>query len=455
MAITISQQPTSPNMANNNLVFEVSSGLVSNAQYQYVCDVKDGTSHTLIQRIKQQPNPSGYGVFDVGMIVTSQLGPADKVWKTPVPQTQTYCAENIEVYFGEEWGTSVSSSVTLYNGVSSTPGNPAKTGSAYYYMVDGLVEPNSKINWNWASGSKYYNQFINDETFTRQVGLTDMPATQSARRTDYGTISMLNGNLHGAANSSDHAQDIYAMYVEQYDATGSLLIDTWYYNVSAGADNGGPRANSTQIWAQVYTSQSAATRLVHFPAFPGNIDDGAGLEADTAYYTLKFFEQATDGGANGLGIYGQYRINLVDDNCGYDATRFAWKNVYGVWDYFNFTLASSATAGIERSTFKQNFVNYSTTATTVTYDKGRRGVNNYINKIGVARTAESDWLTQEQADVVKELFFSADVYIQDGATFLPVVIANASVQEKTNPRTQKLFKYTVEYTLANDTQNRL
>jgi hypothetical protein len=27
--------------------------------------------------------------------------------------------------------------------------------------------------------------------------------------------------------------------------------------------------------------------------------------------------------------------------------------------------------------------------------------------------------------------------------------------EKTNPRTQKLFKYTLGYQLANDTQNRL
>lgn len=455
MAITINQQPTSPNIADNNLVFTVTSSYITQPQFQYVVDVKSGG--TLIQRLKQQPNPSGMGVFDIGMICTSQIGPTDAVWDTAVAQTQTTCAKQFEIYFGEEYGTSPSSSVALYNGVTNATGSlpPAKTGSAYYYNLGGVLDPNDKVNWNWNSGSKYYNQFINDEVFNRQVGLTDFPATQSVRRGDFHTISTLNGNLHGAANSSTNAQDIFAMYIQQYDATGSLVIANWVYNVSAGADNGGPRTNNTQVWAQVYTSQSAATRLIHWPVGPQNIDNGVGLEGDTAYYDITFYEQATDGGANGDGVYGKYRFEIVSPECGYEGTRFAWKNTYGVWDYFNFTLAETAVDTIERSTFRQNFVNYSTTGTTTPYDKERRGLNNYINKINVSRTAESDWLTQEEADAIKELFYSTNVYIQDGTTMLPVVISNGTLVERTNPRTQKLFRYTVEYVLANDKQNRI
>ena len=106
MPILLTQQPTTPNLVNNNLVFEVTSSLYANPQYQYVCDIKSGS--TLIQRIKQQPNPSGYGVFDVGTIMTSNVGPADQVWVTPDPQTQTTSAEQFTVLFGEEYGTSVS-----------------------------------------------------------------------------------------------------------------------------------------------------------------------------------------------------------------------------------------------------------------------------------------------------------------------------------------------------------
>jgi len=460
MAISITQQPTTPNLVNNNLVFEVTSSLYTNPQYQYVCDLKSNTG-ALIQRIKQQPNPSGYGVFDVGMILTSNVGPTDQVWTTPVPQTNTSSADQFTILFGEEYGTSVSSSVTIYNGITNaTGGSPARTGSQYYYMLGGTLDPNDKVNWNWNSGSKYSNQQINDLEFDYQRGLTDMPATQSVRRYDWATISFLNGNLNGAANSATNAQDIFAMVVDQYNITGGLVIQNVYYNVSTGADNGGPRSTQSQLWSQVYTSQSLNTRLVHFPVGPRNIDEGAGLEADTAYYNVTFHEQfAGTSSYNPDGVYGSYRFDIVDANCGYDGARFAWKNKYGVWDYYTFPLAQTTIDNIERQTYKQTFVNFSTTATTVTYDKARRGNTQFINKITKNRTAETDWIDQETADAMLELFYSTDVYMQDQTPytglFFPVVVTNATLTEKTNPRSQKLFKYTLEYQLANDTQNRL
>ena len=460
MAISITQQPTSPNLANNNLVYEVTSSLFANPQYQYICDIKSGSA--LIQRIKQQPNPSGFGVFDIGTIVSSNVGPTDQVWVTPVVQTQTTCAKQFTVLFGEEYGTSVSSSVQTYNGiVNNTTASvaPAKSGSNYYYNLDGTLDPNDKVNWNWNSSSFYSNQLIDDLTFNYQRGLTDMPATQSVRIYDWATISFLNGNLNGAANSATNAQDIFAMVVDQYDITGSLLIQNIYYNVSTGADNGGPRANNTQLWSQVYTSQSQETRLIHWPVGPRNIDEGPGLEAGIAYYTVKFCEQATDGGANGDGVYGRYRFDIVDPNCGYDGARFAWKNKYGVWDYYTFPLAQTTLNNIDRQTYTQTFVNFSTTSTTVSYDRARRGQTQFVNIINKNRTAETDWIDQETADAMLELFYSTDVYMQDQTPYsgiwLPIVVTNATLTEKTNPRTQKLFKYTIEFTLANDTQNRL
>ena len=81
MAITITKQPTQPNMANNDLLFVVSSNKTSEPQYQYVLDVFESGSSTLIQRIKQQPNPSALGVFNMGNILTTQMD-SDNTWKT-------------------------------------------------------------------------------------------------------------------------------------------------------------------------------------------------------------------------------------------------------------------------------------------------------------------------------------------------------------------------------------
>jgi hypothetical protein len=153
-------------------------------------------------------------------------------------------------------------------------------------------------------------------------------------------------------------------------------------------------------------------------------------------------------------FWGEYRFNIDTANCEYPGVRFAWKNEYGVWDYFNMSLAESTTSAIERESYEQTFVNYAST-NTVTYDKGRRGESQFQNRVNKIRTAQSDYLTQVNADNLRELFFSTNVYVQEGTTFLPVVITNASVTEKTNPRSQKLFTYTVEYQYANNERPRV
>jgi len=459
MAIAINQSPTSPNMANNNLVFTVSSTQVAQPQFQFVVDVRD-EANTLIQRVKQQPNPSSYGVFDLAQIVKFSVGPADNIWKIQEATKSTGgSTKDFKILFGEEYGTSVSSSVTLYNGITTATGSlpPAKTAKSFYTTLDGLVNPNDKVAWNWNSGSKLDEHTINDTTFNFQFGLTDFPATQSVNTADYHTLSILNGNTTGAypTGSSLDAQDIWAMYVTEYDISGSQINETIYYN-DATNGNGGPRNVSSSIWATSYTSQSQETRMIHFPAGPQNFaDSGNALDPDCAYYVCTFYEQATDGFRNDNGKWGTYRFDLNTDCSVYTPVRFAWKNVYGVWDYYNYTLVSTTTSNIERQSYEQSFVNFSSTSSTVGYNKARRGDSNYYNEITKQRTVESDWLNQTDADNLREMFFSADVYIQEGTDMLPVVMTNASITEKTNPAGQKLFKYTAEYRLANDEQPRL
>ena len=76
MAVSLQQYPTSPNIANSNLVYLCTSTEVTQPQFQFVVDIKDENG-TLIQRLKQQPNPSSKGVFDLGNILPTQLGPTE------------------------------------------------------------------------------------------------------------------------------------------------------------------------------------------------------------------------------------------------------------------------------------------------------------------------------------------------------------------------------------------
>ena len=195
MALSLQQYPTSPNVTNNNLVYLCTSTQVTQPQFQFVVDIKD-ESDVLIQRVKQQPNPSSKGVFDLGNILSTQLGPTDEAWKTTTPQANTFSGGDFNIYFGEEYGTSTSSSVTLYTGVSTNVGDPAVTiPTQINFLLDGFANPNDLVDWNWNSGSKYEEEDpLDDVTFNHQFGLTTYD-TNSVRVGDYGTIAFLRGNL--------------------------------------------------------------------------------------------------------------------------------------------------------------------------------------------------------------------------------------------------------------------
>jgi len=449
MAISINQEPTSPNMGNSNLIFGVGSTQYSSPQFQFVLDIYESGSATRIQRIKQQPNPSGGGFFDLGNIIPTLLE-SDNVWTASPFATSSESNKDFIIKFGEEYGTSTSSSVTLYDG-SGGAGEPNKTGSAFYTITDGLTNDENEVDWNFASSSYYSPQTASSaETFTEQVALTSFPTTQSIQDGEYHTISVYNGNVD---NGEILAQDIFYYQITFYNSAGSQIQNNDFINkISNG---GGPRTNDGDEWTDVYTEQTNKTRLLHIGVGPQNLEDaGISVPATWAYYDIELNAQADDLLENGSGIWMKFRFEKDTANCGYPGKRFAWKNEFGVWDYFTFKLAEGTTSNIERNSFEQSFVDYSSTTATMPYDQQRRGQTQYYNKVTKQHTVESDYLTQEYADSLRELFFSTNVYVQEGTTFEPVVITNASITEKTNPRTQKLFRFTANYEYANEVRPR-
>lgn len=450
MAITIQQSPTNPNTANNTLLFAVTSNSSSAPQYQFVCDICYSGSAVVLQRIKQQPNPNATGIFDVGSIITNYLE-SDNNWKAAPFSTSSFVGKRFSIKFGEQYGTSVSSSVTLYTGNAAVTGSPAVTASAYNYFFYGVTDPYDKVNWNFPSQSYYTSSGVSTTTtFSKQHALTNAPYTQSIQDGEYATISLINGNF---TNSTTAAQDIYAVRVRSYDATGSLLDDVDLSNLIS--NGGGPRANGTQVWSAVAANQTAGTQLLTVGIGPQNLaDNGDTLNANWAYYTVEAVGQQSAGVANYSGSYASYRFVKQGAQCGYDGVRFAFKNDFGVWDYYTFTLQTDASYNIERVDYVQSFVPYSAN-TTATYDKERRGRTDFYNNLSQNLVANSDWLTQEEADWLKELFFSANVFQQVGNEFFPIDINTAQIVEKTNPRTQKLFQYQIEFEPANQKNPRV
>ena len=451
MAISIQQSPTTPNMANNNLVFAVTSSQVTQPQFQFVADLTYSGSNTVLQRIKQQPNPNARGVFDFGSIVTNYLG-EDENWKTAKFDTAVNAAKRFNFRFGEQYGTSISSSVSLFTGISTNLGAPGVSASAYTYIANGLVEPNDKINWNWPSASYYSNVVTptgGNDTIQAEYALTYAPTTKLVQLGEYETISLINGNF---TNNTASAQDIYGLQVDQYDSAGILISSSFIVNETS--NGGGPRTNDSEEWSTVAADQTAGTQLLTIGVGPQNLADaGTPLSASCAYYTVKAVMQDAPSQEDPANYFTFRRYNVDSAYCEYPGARFAWKNQFGVWDYFTFKLQVDKAFTIERANYQQSFVPFGDN-TPVPYSKQRRGTVNYYNKPTQTQVANSDWLDQDTADWLKELFFSANVFYQDGTEFYPAVITSVDVTEKTNPRSP-LFQYAIQFQVANQINPRV
>ena len=177
--ITLHQYPGQLDLANSDLLWVATSVSSSKPQFQYVCALQDGCGNVLTT-IKQQPNPSGKGVFNLGRIVKQYLdydNHALTIGDTgSLFNKNSQTAKFFKVAFGEEYGTSSTSSVTVYSGVGNATGSAAYTGSIpFYYLINGVLDPNYGA-FNWNTGSYFKSLPIpNSQTFNYQVALTDAP----------------------------------------------------------------------------------------------------------------------------------------------------------------------------------------------------------------------------------------------------------------------------------------
>lgn len=134
MSIFIAQEPTQMNTAYTKLMYTVASSNINLPQYKFVCDVLDYNDN-LISRLKQPANTENYAVFNVAVPVRAHLD-EDQTFYITDPTASIgkdspdiiNSVKQFKVKFGEEYGTSTSSSVVVYDG-NGAVGNPAVSGS--------------------------------------------------------------------------------------------------------------------------------------------------------------------------------------------------------------------------------------------------------------------------------------------------------------------------------------
>ena len=412
-AVVINQSPTLPNGTQADVIYTLQSVSSSLPQYKLICQISDDSGNVLSQ-VKQVPNNDGYGVFEVSRLLDDHMS-YDEPWLIEdFASSSNNNIRNFEIAFGEEYGTSISSSLTSSIDVSASL-------SSSTTFIPAVQERDSGF-FNWDSSS--YDALTNASNVVTAVNQASIHNALIVSSSDYLTLSSLNG-------------------IAEKGDLDSIRID--FYNTSL-----------TSIYNSTFTNTIGTTnvdgKLIHIPAGPKNI---APLSAFIAsyltqpatypYYTIQL---------NYSGGDSNYHLYENTECLYFEGKNFAFINKQGVFDYYRATLVDRQTERFNRKTYQAPYINYSTTSGVVDYSYSRRGETQYYASFENKFEVETNWLDTDQSTWLFELFESPSVYVQQGSNFIGIVIENANEEYRTNPAGQRMFKYTIQYRLSNSKRSR-
>lgn len=428
-SVNITLDPTYTSVSGNPMVFVVSGSNIDEFQYQYVLDIRTSPDDILRTRIKQFPNPSGVAVFNASHVVGDYLEynpngfTSSQVYSPRGNEYQEY-----KITAGEEYGTSASSSVTLFDGTGGI-GVPAVTGS----QADGLysawggtlsITPNSAGNgggWNFGD---YFDvnsgQYVLSSQQSSFLGASQL--NHKVGKNDYALLPVYDASNNISSNNTN---------IQLYSSTNSVIDEV----------------NLPRTLAQRYIN--------YIPYGTQNMIDGG-------YFTQAQVDSAAWMRVRVVGGTIDKSFTIEGCSSNYERRNFLFINKWGLWESYGMNTPLRQNTSISRDEVKKPNIPWSSLNGRNSFD--RRGFDTYNQSQEDRFQITTPYIREEEAQMVSELLESPSVYLQYNNldmglgvtvsnTFVPIQITNSSYLHKTN-KLQKAFQYDIEYKLANPRPNR-
>lgn len=439
MAVSFTTEiPTTPNAVYTRLGTKVESTDVSLPQYQFVMDVYESGSSEYIARLTQTPNDflnNGSIIFDPSRIFQGELG-FDNNWKVTGSIQPVNSLKTFELKIGEQYGTSPSSSVTVYP-------NQASMSLKVFPGVVNPVEKEPLVNVNaWNFDTSRF-------TGPGNPYLTNCPNAQVVNTigTSYDVPYLIESDDYFTVTS----------YREPYQTTGSISVN--FFKFENGTD--------TFVTAFNITASNSTGEFTTWGLGPKNISNlnptiGSLIEDGSINYYSTYDD------------YGEIAVIINDKwdgtypsrphgfgtppikECSDDYVRFAFINQYGFWDYYNVYNPVKATTALERETYNKTQIEYGPRSLFRTdYNGWRTGKSQYFLRSTDTYSIDTDYIDKQTANWLEELLESPEVFIQEGSDFVPIVITNNTYDHNNSTSRNKLFNYTIEWVYANPRSSRL
>jgi hypothetical protein len=262
---------------------------------------------------------------------------------------------------------------------------------------------------------------------------------------DYHTVAFLNDT----GNFSSDVHRITVVYKDADDVTLSTTI------VENNSTNGG--------WIPSVTAgMGDKHRLLYYGCGPGNLDaqevsgDGNAKPSDAgndgwAYYYIQGYNYNSTVArtAKYYFIRQDSKSSSLTSCKGFKTRRLAWRNSLGCYDYFNFKKKSTQRIEVNRNNYSSIMGRFN--GSKWYYNNTMRGNKTRQVTAVLKETLNTDWITEQDANLLEKLIMSTDVYIVENidTTYTePVMITDTSFVKKTVAN-DKLIQYTIQIEYAN------
>ena len=414
------------------------------------------SSANLAGVFKVTPNGEGYGIFDFSPILqnyvtpeytggtvhntnttyNSQYNGVDYTENTPHTihqiddfSTNRNCVRFVAVRFNIEASNAIDEPVTNQYG-SDTVADTVLIYNGVLYDTD-ILNLGSSGNFGFNLDEAGFVMNSNTDKF-----LTNAPTTQYIRENDYLTLSYFNSydwdfEVGTAGLQYPSVKYVKIQFYYNGSTTGSLITKT--IQASTGGHSG-------------YFNDSN-TKLQFAGIGTGNLlGAGETIPASWDYYTVIAYDSGNNQVSDTYNFYKQ-----TEDCKEYETIRLTWLNKFGVWDYYNFTKKSVRTFNTQRKSYTQIMGNWNTSRFR---PDGHTGGKKYFgSNTTESITLNTDYITENEAIWLEELFISSDVYILEQRStdnaqqgYMRKYIKPTTIIDKKHTRKTKANDRLIQYT---------
>jgi hypothetical protein len=299
-------------------------------------------------------------------------------------------------------------------------------------------------------GTRQYNQIATNFTYERVI----LPDTNfQYPLTNYKNSYAYPNALYSATGSNPY---IYAntksVYANQFETTSILLDPSSTQSIWLRYETYDSKFNTTARKDLNITSYSYPYIRYDLPSGPQNIINAGYISSATMsaakFYSVGMYDKLsiTVGTTSYVSYYTKFvRYFSIDDNCSpYPKNyRLCFMNRQGGTDYWNFNWKNTNVMTQAPTIYRKQLA--------YNYAVGDRQDTVLSNKANETYVVSTDWISQGDAEFLKELLTSPDAYVYDEAfqQKLPIIILDTQYQQKT-AIDNKLFCITLNFRYSYD-----